>query len=60
MSRFQVRSDQMRNVQSNADHGFRFEPEIEPMFITLSLYDFKERKKVWNSRSIKLPLISVD
>ena len=25
---------------------FRFEPEIEPMFITLSLYDFKERKKV--------------
>jgi hypothetical protein len=26
---------------------FRFEPEIEPMFITLALYDFKERKKVF-------------
>ncbi|CAF0791221.1 unnamed protein product [Rotaria sordida] len=25
---------------------FRFEPEIEPMFITLALYDYKERKKI--------------
>jgi hypothetical protein len=30
----------------NNKYLFRFEPEIEPMFITLSLYDFKERKKV--------------
>ncbi|CAF3642968.1 unnamed protein product [Adineta steineri] len=25
---------------------FKFEPEIEPMFVTLALYDFKERKKI--------------
>ncbi|UJR34198.1 hypothetical protein I4U23_021604 [Adineta vaga] len=25
---------------------FKFEPEMEPMFITLALYDFKERKKI--------------
>jgi len=45
MFRFQVNIRKL-NV-FNTNYLFRFEPEIEPMFITLALYDFKERKKVF-------------
>jgi hypothetical protein len=44
MLRFQVNNSK-RSI-FNDKLLSRFEPEIEPMFITLALYYFKERKKV--------------
>lgn len=46
---FQVR-DERRHAFVHSRFVFRFEPEIEPMFFTLALFDFKERKKVCHDR----------
>ena len=45
---FQVSSDAPGGLHS--DLLFRFETEIEPMFFTLALFDYKERKKVRDAR----------
>ena len=29
------------------DSGFRLEMDVEPLFVSMALYDSRERKKVW-------------
>ena len=55
MLRFQVR-EEMRHALVHSRFIFRFEPEIEPMFFTLALFDFKERKKVCHDRWMKMDM----